>query len=189
MPTCGAQHPEGEGRCIKPESGHADHYDGTRGWTDPEIAERMRIVREQGARREGGKAGTRRHLVQIAAGGARGVREFRGGGGPPPAAEERWSRETWVPYAKGVLFDFLRQHPGEFTTAEDVWPLLDAPQEMRAMVLVVRAGLKEKAMHEVRAKRLRGEYRTKDGVVFAENKLVPVYQSLICTGSLPGSVT
>jgi hypothetical protein len=85
----------------------------------------------------------------------------------------------WVEHASKVLHGFLRTRHEAFTTPEDLWPLLDAPEEMREMVQVVRRALRGKWMTEVAAKRLTGVYRTRDGVEFKMNKLVPVYESLI----------
>jgi len=92
-----------------------------------------------------------------------------------------WSatKEAWLAEARKVLHDYCRQHGAPFTTAEDIWPLLDAPGEMRAFVTPVQHALRRRWMVEVGSKRLRGVYVTRDGREFEENKLVPVYQSRI----------
>lgn len=56
----------------------------------------------------------------------------------PVEAEMAWSRDAWVSQAEVAFHAFLRSRREEFTTPEHVWPLLDQPREMRALVLVVR---------------------------------------------------
>lgn len=85
----------------------------------------------------------------------------------------------WVNNAVKVFHDFLSDRAEDFTTPEDLWPLLDSPREMREMVQVVRRALRQKWIEEVAAKRLNGVYRTRDGVEFKMNKLVPIYRSLL----------
>jgi hypothetical protein len=107
--------------------------------------------------------------------------------GPPslevlsPDVRSQWENQIkhpeWVEYASKVFYDFLRERTEPFTTPEDVWPLLDAPEEMREMVQVVRRALRDGWIKEVAAKRLNDVYRTKDGIEFKMNKLVPIYQS------------
>lgn len=178
MATCKAPHPEdAERRCQRAEGTHADHSDREGIWPNEKVREALRIKRAHGTNRRGRKKSPHQELVGIAASGARGIREFNGGG-VPVEAEQAWSKQAWLPYATETFRTFLREHPGrEFTTAEDVWPLLETPEEMRAMVVVVRTMLREHGMVEVGAKRLKGTYRTKDGVEFAENKLVPIYRA------------
>jgi hypothetical protein len=129
MPTCGARHPEEDRRCIKAESGHADHYDGTVGWADPEIAERLRLSQQQGTNRKGGKAATRRHLIGLAAGGARGVREFRT---INTVSQQQGMQEAATSEESGdfrrlflrTMIEIAVAHP-EVTT-NDVWDLLES---------------------------------------------------------------
>lgn len=103
--------------------------------------------------------------------------------GPPTLTAEPVVRtrpdDEWVEYATGVFHRFLRTRTEPFTTPEDLWPLLEAPQEMRHLVHVVRRALKQGWMAEVAAKRITDPCRTKDGTWFSMNKLVPVYESRI----------
>lgn len=101
--------------------------------------------------------------------------------GPPSEAVAAWSREDWVAQTKTALRAFLVTRTEPFTTAEDFWPQVDAPDEhsMRAMVQPVQYALKQCWMVEVEARRLRGIYTTRNGIQFSMNKLVPVYRSLL----------
>ena len=88
--------------------------------------------------------------------------------------------ERWVDDACQTLFEWLKHRQDPFTTAEDVWCLLDHPPgDMRVMRRVVSTALRRGWITEVDAKRLNDRYRTKDGHVFEMNKLVPIYQSLL----------
>lgn len=99
--------------------------------------------------------------------------------GPPVQAVAAWERDqgAWLTEAKAALRQ-VAQSRSRFTTG-DVWPLVDAPAEKRAMVQVVRHGLRAGWMIEDGAERVHGEYLTRDGVSFPLNKLVPVYASLL----------
>lgn len=97
----------------------------------------------------------------------------------PADAVAEWSKDAWVDRTYATLVAWVRQNGASvFTTPEDIWPLIDAPREMRAMVLPVRRAIKNGIIIEVGAKRLRDTYRTRDGVEFAMNKLVPIYQGV-----------
>jgi hypothetical protein len=102
--------------------------------------------------------------------------------GPPDLREyqQRVRDPEWVEYASRVLHTYCREHAEPFTTAEHLWPLLDAPEEMRWLVQPVRRALRQHWMHQVDSRRLGDIYRSRDGVEFQMNKLVPVYRSLIC---------
>ncbi len=84
--------------------------------------------------------------------------------------------DDWVEYALGVLRKFLAERTTDFTTPEDLWPLVVSPPERRKMTEVVNIAVKRGWMREVAAVRLRGTYRTQDGHEFKMNKLVPVYR-------------
>lgn len=179
---------------MVPAGVHADHMDAQGLWPNAEVQQQVRIRQQQSVK---SSKSTKRHLHEIAARGAKGRREMLEAErsahgvtdapsiGIPPEAQAKWAKDVWVPYAEGVFTDFLRTRAEPFTTAEDVWPLLYAPEEKRAMALVTQRLTKAGAISEVGAKRLRGIYRTRDGVAFAENKLVPIYVSLLCAQTLP----
>lgn len=101
--------------------------------------------------------------------------------GPPDLREhlQKILDPEWVEYASRVLHTYCREHEQPFTTAEHLWPLLDAPEEMRWLVQPVRRALRQRWMHQVDTRRLSDLYRSKDGVEFQMNKFVPVYQSRI----------
>lgn len=182
MARCASVHPEDPDRsCLVAGGVHADHMDSQGTWPNPEVTERIEVRQRQSVRRSKANKG---HLRKIAAEGIRGRREFleterRARGiqvGIPPEAVGKWAKDVWLAYAEEVFVEFLSIRTEPFTTAEDVWPLLYAPEEMRAMSLVTQRMVRQGRMREVGAKRLRGVYRTRDGVEFAENKLVPLYQ-------------
>ena len=102
--------------------------------------------------------------------------------GPPRAVLVDWASRSpvWIAEAKRALRQVCEAHE-RFTNAV-LWPLLDAPQEKRTMVVVTRHGLSCGWMVEDGAVRERGEWTTRDGVTFALNKLTPVYHSLIFRG-------
>lgn len=175
---CGATHPEHPERVCKRTPPHIDHDDATgdpEGMWTTEADQRAHRIRKENkpGRRRGQKV-----LTRLGAEVAMGRRTMDPG--VPTEALTAWSKEAWQPYAMGVFQRFLTQRVTPFTTAEDVWPLLHTPEEMRAMVVVVRRMLSTNLMVEEGAKRLRGVYHTLDGDEFAENKLVPIYRSLIC---------
>lgn len=93
-------------------------------------------------------------------------------GQEPPSAQ-------WVEDTLRTFEEFLRGRGESFTTAEDFWPLIDTPGDMREMVHVVRRALRLEWIQEVGAKRLSGTYRTRNGHEFQMNKLVPIYESRI----------
>lgn len=99
------------------------------------------------------------------------------GSAPPKEAEESWreTQEKWLVQATAALREVCEQME-EFTN-EAVWARVDNIREKRAMVLVVRHGLRAGWMHEDHAVRIKGTWRTRDGVEFPLNKLVPVYRS------------
>lgn len=183
---CGVPNPEAPGMTCYLKPPHATHQDIAGGkWAHTQLREDEKVRRENPIRKPGKRASKRllSATAQAAEARRKALEAERGRVSPgvPSEAVGKWMMDEWVTYAGGVFTEFLKQHPGPFTTAEDVWPLLDRPEEMRMMVQVVRALLRARHMEEVGAKRLKGVYRTKDGYEFAENKLVPIYQSLICT--------
>lgn len=98
-------------------------------------------------------------------------------GRPGEAVERTWKaqQDAWLAQAKDALR--LVCQTQETFTGEQVWALVDDIRERRAMVLVVRHGLKAGWMHEDHAIRVHGVWRTRDGAEFPLNKLVPVYRS------------
>lgn len=97
--------------------------------------------------------------------------------GPPVQAVRSWSerREQWLTEAKAALLRVCESQ--ETFTTGNVWALVDDTPERRAMVLVVRHGLRLGWMHEESAMRMHDDWRTRDGVSFPLNKLVPIYRS------------
>lgn len=164
-------------RCSKAAHPYGAHYDRASGviWQGhpvPDLRPRRRSA-----------AASESRLVEVAlavrdAGGA-----TRTGpphvGGPPPAALADWSARSpvWIAEAKRALHHLCETQ--EWFTNGALWPLLDAPQEKRTMVVVTRHGLACGWMVEDGAVRERGEWTTRDGVAFPLNKLVPRYHSLI----------
>lgn len=131
------------------------------------------------SRRKGKRGDASRVAQVIERIGARGARTGPPVSGPPPAAVAAWEADqgAWVAEARAAL-KAVAQTRSRFTTG-DVWPLLEAPPEKRAMVVVVRYGLKAGWMVEDGAERVNGQYLTRDGVAFPLNKLVPIYRSLL----------
>lgn len=176
--TCGEPHPEHGTPCSAPDAPHQWHSavllvpgSPPQGldWLNEEYANAgaARRPRTRGER-EAHKAEIRERIRSAE-------------GGPAPEMTVAWAerKAEWLRQAKRVLHTFCQQHEGDFTTAEDVWPLLDSPGEMRAFVVPVRHALRSRWMTEVGARRLSGLYTTADGVQFQMNKLVPVYRSRI----------
>ena len=166
---CGSAHPDDADRVCRQNSlPHRSHADGAGTWPNPEyVGPTMDSLRQRREHRAKGGA-----VKQLGA--------FVGGSTLSSEVEEKWDRQGWVDGAKSVVREFLLHRSEPFTTAEHWWPLLDAPQEKRAMVQVVRWAVRQGLMREVGARRLRDIYRTRDGHEFQENKLVSVYQSRIC---------
>lgn len=192
MRRCNETNPEHPALvCIQPEGRHLDHLDAAGGmWPNTLVREAM--ARAPKKRRGGGRdrskasADARAQITEMA---ARARHEARvnpladgrraASTGIPAEAVVAWSKEEWAKHAAEVFHSFLHTRTEPFTTPEHVWPLLDAPGEMRAMSLVVQALLRAGLIEEVGSKRLRDTYRTRDGVEFAMNKLVPIYRSLM----------
>lgn len=176
--TCGAPHPDDPSRtCISKSDTHGDHGDRQGLWPRPERVALVKAFTE--SRRSKKRTRTLRSLGQRAREGKKRILAGDTGPGIPAEIEGRWVADEWHTYAGQIIEDFLKQRRDDFTTAEDVWPLLDRPEEMRAMSVLIQGFLREGYIEEVAAKRLRGTYRTKDGFEFAENKLVPVYRSRV----------
>lgn len=172
MARCGESHPDQPGvACVKETHPYGDHYEPDAGiWEGPPRPVRI---------------GTKRGRTRIQEISNRiGVVEIERTGAPvsagvPIVAALAWRERQpqWLAEATAALHQVAKtkQH---FTTG-DVWPLIDAPPEMRAMVLVVRHGIRLGWMYEDAAKREHGVWRTRDGVEFRLNKLVPIYKSQI----------
>ncbi len=105
---------------------------------------------------------------------------FLGGADVPAGAAQAWNQDGWAQDTYSTVVAWLRTRTEPFTTAEHVWPLIPAPQEKRAMSLVVSRLLREHKIVEEGATRLKGVYTSQDGVEFKENKFVPIYRSRIC---------
>lgn len=180
---CGAVHPEDSTRvCILKGTGHGDHVDGSgKPWTDHQRVEQVKANTQ--TRRSKKRSATMRSITKRARDGKRRIIAGDEGPGLDPQIVGVWQQDEWQTYAGPIVERFLTECPTEFTTAEDVWPLLEKPEEMRAMSVLVQSLLRAGWIEEVAAKRLRGTYHTKDGHEFAENKLVPVYRSKICRQS------
>lgn len=180
---CGEQHPDGETSCFLKVEDHGGHHWDKQGrsWEHTEL---VKQVKAEAALAKGtSKKSAKQVLTGVAAAASQGRRETlaRERGYPhtgvPAEAVTKWDSTGWTREAEAVFREFLRTRQEPFTTAEDVWPLLDRPEEMRAMSVVTQRLLRSGAIEEVASKRLRGIYRTRDGHEFAENKLVPVYRS------------
>ncbi len=87
----------------------------------------------------------------------------------------RQTQDEWLRLAREALREVC-EHNETFTN-ELVWANVDDIKQRRAMVLVIRYGLKAGWMHEDHAVRVTGTWRTRDGAEFPLNKLVPVYRS------------
>jgi hypothetical protein len=96
--------------------------------------------------------------------------------GAPSAAVERWDRTDWVRDTTAALRALCEDHT-TFTTG-DLWSRIDDVPDRRAMVSVVRNGLRRGWMTEAGGERV-DRYRTRDGHEIPINKIVPVYQSLL----------
>ena len=188
MKRCGSAHPETpQDTCIQPDGIHADHVSKTGKVWPNEHAAALRAtlpVRRGGTGRAASKAGSASvaRVNKIAARTrppqqAAPVPHAEPSHGPSEAAVAAWDAEGWVAKTAPVIHRFLHTRAEPFTTPEHLWPLLDAPAEMRAMSRVVQALLREGLIEEVGAKRLRDTYTTRDGVQFAMNKIVPIYRS------------
>lgn len=184
MNRCGTRHPEERERtCVLAAGGHDHHADALGIWPNPEVLERVEIARTH----RPSKKGSRAKMLGLAAKASadrieflRGERQEQAASlGVPAEAMQAWSKDAWQAYAERVLTDFLKTRTEPFTTAEHVWPLLDKPEEMRSLARLVQRLLRSKQIEEVGAVRLRGEYQTRDGYRFAENKLVPIYRSKV----------
>jgi len=165
--TCGLPHPSDDSMtCDKPAHPFGAHMHRESATVWQGIAPPVR---------KGGKS----RLADLVAGCKPETRTGPPRVGPPPEAVKQWSttQEQWLVLAKGAL-KHLCETQEEFTTGA-LWPLVDNPRERRAMVIVVRHGLRSGWMQEVGARRETEEWRTRDGVSFPMNKLVPVYRSLL----------
>jgi hypothetical protein len=168
MEVCGAKQTSGQGTCDRAPHQFGTHFDSSlhAHWAGVEAPS----IRS---------ASTSRSRVAVA---AQALSRPPRTGPPttvPPAAAQRWisTDQEWLACAKQALHRVATLMP-QFTTG-DVWPLLDAPVEKRMMSLVVTHGVRLGWMHETGARREKGVYRTRDGVEFPLNKLVPVFTSLV----------
>lgn len=182
-PRCNASDPDNpEHLCRKPPDEHEYHAGRTGTWVNPDYSG---PTMDDYRTRRPSKGGRKRKMAALV-----GPTEsaplppLSGGTGVPPEAAECWDAQEWTAQAKATVRSWLDENSDRpFTTAEDWWPLLDRPEEMRAMSRVVQSLLREGEIEEVGSKRLRGVYCTRDGHSFSENKLVPVYRARSASGS------
>lgn len=169
MAACAEPHPTSTDRaCIHPgHERHANHNDGRRlvdsAWPNSAFVSRV-------PKKAPGRKNTKSALSK-----------FLGSSDAPNEATAAWARDQWTEDAYQAVRQWLTATSETFTTAEQWWPLLSAPKEMRALSVVVKRLLREGCIEEVGAVRLRGVYTSADGVEFKENKLVPQYRSRIAT--------
>lgn len=183
---CHAEHPDHPGaRCRLDPGNHERHLSTKGSWPNTEF---VGMTAAEVATRKPATGGRKKRQEQTARSlgdliAIRAKAAAAAAGGPSTLTDEmaeKWDATPWVDAAKRVTLRWLSEHPEPFTTAEHWWPLLNQPEEMRAMVRVVQAHLRAGRMVEVGTKRLTDTYRTRDGHEFAMNKKVPVYQSRIC---------
>ena len=181
--ACGVPHPETGALCDMPEGQHAVHNAVIPGvpprgvdWPNEEFS--APVKNRSKAQREQHKA-----MLRLAVVGA--------GEDRMAEATAHWlaTKADWIAEAKRVLHTYCVEHDEPFTTPEDIWPLLDAPGEMRAFTVVVQHALKRRWIKEVSARRLRGAFTTRDGKIFEMNKISPIYQSrIVVAEDVRGSV-
>lgn len=196
MKRCGDPHPESQNPCILPETSHS-HHGSKEGESWPNT-----MVQEALAKRPTRRGGKGRGASKPSDATIKKVRDMSGRArpethvnpindhrppshGPSPESVAAWDADGWVDRTFGTLTTFLRDRHEPFTTPEHFWPLIEAPREMRAMSRVVQRALRQNILQECGAKRLKDTYRTRDGVEFAMNKIVPVYQSLLVDSRKP----
>jgi hypothetical protein len=174
--TCESTHPENDAvRCTKSPHPFGSHYCYDTGQVWPGVP--MPEKRTHSKREPKGKRVS--DVITSIEDSGRGLRT----GSPalhlaPAATMERTWRQTqeqWIREAKEALHQVCLAN--ETFTTELVWALVDSPKERRAMVVVVRHGIRAGWMHEDHAKRIHGVWTTRDGHEFPLNKLVPVYRS------------
>ena len=172
--ACGHQHPENpQVTCSKPAHPFGAHYNLDTGqvWPGVQMPERRTGKGPKGQRVI--------DLIHIIEDSGRGL--LTGpptvGKAPMAAMESTWrqTQDQWLRAAKDALHQVCLAH--ETFTNEAVWALVDDVRERRAMVLVVKHGIRSGWMHEDHAVRVHGEWITRDGHSFPLNKLVPVYRS------------
>lgn len=174
MSRCTARSETGA-QCLLSGVGHLDHYSlGGVAWPNEEA----RQARERAPKKTSGskaRVETQKELRQMASRATPFARV-----NPISDTTPTVPAEQWPAHAAQVLHRLLLTRAEPFTTPEVLWPLLDSPEgDMRALSVIIQAALREGKMAEVGFLRLRDTYRTKDGVEFRINKVVPRYRSLI----------
>lgn len=167
MKRCQDAHPEGDALCRLPEGeSHPHHTDGSLWWPNEDVlAELARRPAKIPERRGRSRSTATKGSTKL-------MREARG-----RMEGQTTDPSVWQGQVYETLRGFLGEHPDPFTTPEDLWPLLDDPAvDRKNMSAVVGRALREGLMVEVGSKRLRDTYRTRDGVEFKMNKIVPIYQ-------------
>jgi hypothetical protein len=91
------------------------------------------------------------------------------------AAQEEYLREKWCREALEAIGQVCALGK-DFTTAEDVWPLLDWPGDGRIMDRPVREALKAGMMTRIGTRYLGGVYHSRDGHAFKQNKHASLYR-------------
>lgn len=174
---CGDTSPGGH-VCILSPGGHLAHVsaDGAQ-WPN----ERAREARERAPKKISGSRARRDVQRDLRAMATRTTPFARVN--PINDAPERVDPAQWATTAEQTLHRLLMTRREPFTTPEVLWPLLDSPPtDMRSLSTIVQAALRQGKMAEVGFVRLRDTYRTRDGVSFEANKVVPRYQSRIFAG-------
>lgn len=155
--------------CILPEGVHAHHTDGQGHWwaNQPVLAEIARRPKPVQRRRDGKPKSGPSHPARMKM--LRARAHMTGQVDDP---------EVWTVQVLEILEGFLATHDGDFTTPEDIWPLIpDSAVDGRAMRQVVRKALASGMIVDTgRTRRLGGGLHTADGTEFGMNKIVPVYR-------------
>ena len=174
--TCGHENPKNSAQtCDKPPHPYGAHMhrDSLSVWSGVPMPQRTR----------GAKGDRVKEIVKVVRESGRADRTGPPGG-PPASAANAWhrEREQWLKEATEALRTVCETN--ETFTNKEVWARVDDTQERRAMVIVVRTGIRNGWMEEESAMRVRDTWSTRDGVEFPLNKLVPVYRSKIFAGSV-----
>lgn len=153
--------------CILPDGKHGHHTDGDRWWPNPEVlaeqANKPKKIEERRGRAKSAASAESRAVL-------RDIRADMTGRHIDP--------EGWREHVLKVLASFLEDHDGDFTTPEDIWPLIEEPDvDRRNMQKVVQTALRSGLIARTgRTKFLGDTYYTADGHPFEMNKYVPIYR-------------
>lgn len=176
MSICGEPHPEKPGVvCTMPETPVHPWHTAVRTDTVPPTSIDWRNEDWSEATKPRTKAQRAEKMASL-------TERMKVATGVPAEAAAAWSthdKGVWIEQAKKTLRTYCLHHGEPFTTPEDIWPLLDAPAEMRALSTVVQHALRQHWIKEVSARRLNEVYTSRDGHLFPMNKISPIYQSRI----------